>query len=149
MALTNTPYNNARYMIGAGDLQLDDATAGAYKALLVGAAYSPNFDTHQYLSDITSELTGSGYVRQALTSISWVKGTNSSHFTSAAVAFAASGGALSPMRMIIFRDTGTPTTSPLMFCILLDDTAGGTVVNVADGQTLQVTPNATNGWGYL
>lgn len=149
MALSNTPYNNARFLVGSAGLNLGDATAGVFKAMLVTSLYTPNYDTNTYVSDISANEVASanGYARQALTTVSWAKGTNKSRFTSAAVSFAASGGNIVARYMVIFKDTGVATTSPLICCILLDTTPAD--VTVTNGQTLQVTPDATNGWCYV
>lgn len=47
-----------------------DWDSDTIKVMLVSSAYSPNQDTHAYKSDVTGEITGTGYTAggQALTS---------------------------------------------------------------------------------
>ena len=42
-------------------LDLDDTTADRFKVMLVTSGYTPNFGTHDFKSDVTNEVTGTGY----------------------------------------------------------------------------------------
>ena len=42
-------------------LDLDDTTADRFKVMLVTSSYSPNFGTHDFKSDVTNEVSGTGY----------------------------------------------------------------------------------------
>jgi len=42
-------------------LDLDDTTADRFKAMLVTSSYTPNFGTHDFKSDVTNEVSGTGY----------------------------------------------------------------------------------------
>lgn len=48
-----------------------DLDTDTLKAMLLTSSYTPNQDTHQYKSDLTNEITGTGYTAtgQALTSV--------------------------------------------------------------------------------
>ena len=42
-------------------LDLDDTTADRFKVMLVTSSYTPDFGTHDFKSDVTNEVTGTGY----------------------------------------------------------------------------------------
>lgn len=44
--------------LAKADIDFDTAALGA---LLVTSSYTPNYDTHEFRSDITNEVTGTGY----------------------------------------------------------------------------------------
>lgn len=144
---TPVPYNNARHLVGSAAL---DLSTGDIKALLVTSAYTPNNDTHTMLSDVTNEVAGNGYARATLTYAGvtrWAKGTNLSRLSSDVVEFTATGGSIVARRMILFKDTGNPATSPLISHVLLD--AAPADVTALDGEKIRVTPHATEGWVYV
>jgi len=58
----SSTYNRAKYSLARGLIKLD---ADAIGVLLVSSAYAFNAD-HVYVSDLTNELSGIGYVRQLL-----------------------------------------------------------------------------------
>lgn len=59
--MASTIYNNAKKALNANDW-----TAGTWRVLLVDASYTPNIDTHVFVSAVTGELTGGTYVRKTL-----------------------------------------------------------------------------------
>lgn len=145
MAATVEIFNNARTLLGSGAL---DLSTGNIRCLLVTSAYTPNIDTHNWLSDITNEVTGSGYARQTLTYAGVTRyaldtATDRARFKSDNVEFTASGGSITARRAIFFKDTGVAGTSPLLFSVLMDNTPADTIA--ADGQKIRLTMNA-NGW---
>lgn len=56
--MANVIYNSFKRDIMNGSIDLDTDTI---KAMLVTSTYSPNVDTHTKRSDITNEVSGSGY----------------------------------------------------------------------------------------
>lgn len=44
--------------VAKADIDFDTASL---KAMLVGSGYTPNYDTHEFRSDVTSEVSGTGY----------------------------------------------------------------------------------------
>ena len=42
-------------------VDLDDTTADRFKVMLVTSSYTPDFGTHDFKSDVTNEVTGTGY----------------------------------------------------------------------------------------
>ncbi|KPG13745.1 hypothetical protein [Mycobacteroides immunogenum] len=95
-------------------------TSDTIKVLLVTSAYTPNLATHQYRSDISSGVTATS---AALTG----KGSTAGVANAAGVTYSAVTGSVSNA-LVIFKDTGTASTSPLIAYI---DTATG----------IPVTPN--------
>jgi hypothetical protein len=64
MAAPGTPYNKARLKLAQAGINLSTADV---RALVVSSTYTPNYDTHEFLSSVTSaELTTNGAARVAL-----------------------------------------------------------------------------------
>jgi hypothetical protein len=57
-------YGTFATRMAKGEVDFDTATV---KCLLVGAGYTQNIDTHDFLDDITSEMTGTGYTAGGVT----------------------------------------------------------------------------------
>jgi hypothetical protein len=120
--MANTVYSLYKQAImGAGGINLLTDTI---KAALVSAGYVPNYATDQFYSSVSANAVGTP---QQLTSPSVAGGV----FNAASpVTFAAVSGA-QVTQIVIYKDTGTGTTSPLICNI-----------NVSTG--LPVTPNGGN-----
>lgn len=107
---------------------------------LTTSSYTPSA-AHATESDLTNELSGSGYSRQTVSSptITTVD-TNDAEFDDdgSDVAFTASGGNLTA-RYAVYIDTGT-SPGTLLGYYLLDDTPAD--VTVTDGGTLTIQFNA-------
>jgi hypothetical protein len=58
MAATITWYGEGASHVFNGAVDWD---TDAIKIMLVGSAYAPNQDTHNFRDDVTSEITGTGY----------------------------------------------------------------------------------------
>ena len=93
-----------------------DWDTDAVKVMLCSAAYVPDQDNHVYLSNITSEVTGVGYVAggQALTSktIAYDAVNNKIVLDAADVVW--TNATITARYAIIYADTGNPATSPLL-----------------------------------
>lgn len=112
MAATATPYNRATYHLLKGELDLD----GALKAALVTSLYTPDFDAHEFYSQITNEVTGANYTPggylladktiefDAVNDRAVVKATNTDALALPQPARAA----------VLYVDTGNPATAPLI-----------------------------------
>jgi hypothetical protein len=141
-------YNRARQALGDGATTAKfDFVNDTIKVLLVTSTYVPNFDTHGTLSDITNELSGNGYARQTIANKTWARvGTGASArfaFKGDKVTFTASGGSLTARGAVIYKDTGTASTSILLGYQLLDSTPA----DVTSSTGIEITPDAT--YGYL
>lgn len=123
MTVTAQPY--AKFILGLG-LSYFNFTAGNdldhLSVLLAKNTYTPNVDTHEFLSAVTGfEVAGTNYGRVALTGTSWtydasvptnkrvVLGANAATFSALTLA-----GANAARFAIVFRDTGSAATSRLV-----------------------------------
>jgi hypothetical protein len=135
-------YNSFKYDNSTGAIDLDGDT---FKIMLVTSTYAPNIDTHTKRSDITNEVTGTGYTAGGATLTSTVvtndltndrtkfSSVNPSWATATitargAVIYKSRGGAATADELVCYLDFGSDQTS----------TAG----------TFTVTCPA-NGWIYL
>lgn len=105
------------------------------KCILVDTgAYTPNLSTHQYLSDISGSARIAGPV--TLTS----KATSGGAADAADCTFTSVSGA-SIEAIVIYKDTGTESTSPLIAYI---DTATGLPITPNGGDIIVTWDNGTN-----
>lgn len=116
-------------------------------AMLCDSGYVPDYTGHQYVSDITHEVVGSGYQRQVLTGKRLVKGLGRTVFNSDPITFAAVTDVMVARWMILFVDTGDPTTSPLLCAVLMD--ASPADITTPPNKFLIATPDGVNGWLYV
>ena len=117
--MANTLYDSARQ--GFLEAQVNWLTDTMKVLLVDSGAYTPNVSTHQFLADIPISSRIAGPV--TLTS----KTTTGGAADAADVTFTSVSGASIEM-IVIYKDTGTEATSPLLAMI---DTATG----------LPITPN--------
>ena len=106
---------------------------------LTSSSYTPNASTHDELADITNELSGSGYSRQTLASVTFNLSGGTVTFDAADSVFTASGGTITARYFFIFDDT--VAGDPLVAYGLLDTTPAD--VAVTDGNTLTLQWNAS------
>ena len=130
--MANTLYDSARQ--GFLEAQINWLT-DTLKVLLVDAgAYTPNVSTHQFLADIPVSSRIAGPV--TLTS----KTTTGGAADAADVTFTSVSGASIEM-IIIYKDTGTEATSPLLAMI---DTATGLPITPNGGDIIVTWDNGAN-----
>lgn len=119
MATDAKVYGLALRSILNAELDFDSDTI---KAMLCTATYVPNQDTHRYKSDVTNEVTGTGYTAGgvALTgrTVAYDAGSNT-------LVLDADDPTWDPAtitaRVIVFyKDTGTAATSPLLAYAVFD-----------------------------
>lgn len=96
-----------------------DFDSNTIKCLLTTNSYTPNQDTHQYLSSITNELANgvsgvAGYGRVTLSgkSVSYSTSTNTLSLGCSDVLFASLTGVC--RYAVFFKDSGSAATSPLI-----------------------------------
>lgn len=132
--MANTLYDKGRQRFLEGQLNWLTDTV---KCILVDAgAYTANFTTHEFLSDIPTSArigTSSGV---ALTS----KTTTGGAADAADITFSTVTGA-SIEALVLFKDTGTEGTSPLIAYI---DTATGLPITPNGGDIICTWDNGTN-----
>lgn len=123
-------------LISVQDALLDEKDATVV-AILCTSAYTPNQDTHEFISDLTNELTGGGYARVTLAnkSLAYDATTNKAKFTADPFTFTAltSSGF---RHLVIAVSTGTDSTSRLIKFTTFD------VDKVPTAQDVVITPAA-------
>ena len=130
--MANTLYDKARQRFLEAQINWMTDTI---KVLLVDTgAYTPQVGIHEYLSDIPSSARIAGPV--TLTA----KATTGGAADAADVTFPSVSGA-SIEAIIIYRDTGTEATSPLIAII---DTATGLPITPNGGDIIVVWDNGAN-----
>jgi hypothetical protein len=114
MAVTAQAYGNAGYYAMSGAWSW---TSNTINTGLFTSTYVPDIDAHKFLSDLSNELAGGGYGRQALTSktLTYDATSNATQASAGAITFPSFTGTF--RYLIFWSDTGTPTTSPLLFYI--------------------------------
>ena len=117
MAITFFAYNifKQKLLNGANAIDFDDAGT-AVEIAFVQAAYTPNIDTHDFFDDITNELSGGGYTAggYALDTKAVNLDTANDRAEFDAADEAVTGVAGTYRYAILYKDTGTPSTSPLI-----------------------------------
>lgn len=118
MAITTkwygTPIKNM--LSGAAVFDWDTDTI---KCALATATYTPNQDTDDFFNDITGELTtANGYTAGGVTMTNsaptYDSATNQARLTGANATWTATGSGITARYAIIYKSTGTSSTSPLI-----------------------------------
>ena len=109
-----TPIKN--WMTGSAAVDFDSDTI---KVALATSEYTPNQDTDEFFSNVTHELASEhGYTAGGVTlsskAVTYDAASNESRFDAEDVSWTASGGSLTARYAIIYKSTGTSTTSPLL-----------------------------------
>jgi hypothetical protein len=94
-----------------------DFDSDTIKVMLTTSTYTPNQDTHVYLSDVTNEVTGTGYTAGGATlankTIGYTAGTNVIKLDADDVTWASS--TITARYAVIYDDTpSTTATKPLL-----------------------------------
>jgi hypothetical protein len=130
--MANTLYDKARERFLRGQINWDTDTM---KVCLVDKnVYTPNFTTHEYLSDVS----GSAIIAPGVTLTG--KASTSGAADANDVTFTAVSGAESEA-LIIYKDTGDTATSPLLALI---DSATGLPITPNGGDIIVVWDNGAN-----
>lgn len=119
--MTSYVYNATMYTLCTGGL---DLSGGTYKVTLHTSAYTPDVDAHEFYSDLTGEVTGSGYSAGGLTlsnfALTQVNASNRIEFTADDAIW--QSVSVSFRHAILRKDTGDDATSPLLVCFDFDAT---------------------------
>ena len=118
MAVTAAWYGKAALHLAAGDIDYD---ANTIKVALLTSAYTFNQDTHETYADIVGNevAAGNGYTARgaalASKSITYDAATNRARLFAANTAWTPGAGqTLTAAKAVIYKDTGTNTTSYLL-----------------------------------
>jgi len=138
MTASITFYESFREYIADGTIDLDTHT---FKVLLCTSTYTPSASGHSAIANITNELSGNGYARQTLGTVTWVRSGGTVTFDAANTEFTASGGSLVARYAVIYDDDPTSPADPLVAYILLDTTPAD--VTATDGNKIILAWNAS------
>lgn len=93
-----------------------DLDTDTVKVALVTSSYAPNQDTHDFFDDVTNEVTGTGYTAGGATLGSPVVTLDTTNdrvdFDAADTSWTSS--TLTARAAVIYKSTGTASTSPLI-----------------------------------
>ena len=123
--MPNAIFNSFKRDIANGSINL---ATDAVKIMLVGSAYTPNIDTHTKRSDVTNEVSGTGYTAGGIALVNKTvtmnttsdKGvfdadditlSNATITARGAVLYKARGGVSSADELIAYLDFGADITS--------------------------------------
>jgi hypothetical protein len=114
MAITSKMYGNAPSKAFNGEIDWDSDTI---KVSLHSSDYSPDQDADEYYDDVDNEIAnGNGYTTGGATLASktntYTGATNITKLDAADVTWSAA--TLTCRYAVIYKDTGTPSTSPLL-----------------------------------
>lgn len=111
--MANVIFNNFKKHIMNGGIDLDTNTI---KVALVTSSYTPDQDTHEFFDDVTNEVSGAGYTGGGATLASAAVTTdttdNEGVFDAADTTWTTS--TITARGAVIYKDTGTAGTSPLI-----------------------------------
>ncbi len=139
-----TFYDSVAELIADGTIDLDGHT---FNLQLHTSSYTPSA-AHDELADLTNEVSNAfGYTTGgvALTGVTWSQTGGVATFDSDPVVWNASGGAITA-RYAVLIDL-TATNDKLIGYFLLDSAPAN--VSATDGNSLTVTPHASQGWFQL
>jgi len=112
-----TAYWYAKGFISAFNKEIDFNEATKIKVMLTTSSYTPNQDTHDYKDDVTNEVSGTGYTaggaelaNGAVTNTLNVVKLDGDDVTW-------SSSTITARRAVMYYNTGTASTSPLLLWI--------------------------------
>ena len=134
-------YNRFKKNIGDGTHDWDSG-AQTYRVLFTTAAYTPNAD-HNFVSEVTNELSGGGYARQDLANRSVVQddANDRADYKADTVAFTGLTNGQTARYAVVLRHVTNDADSPLVAAI---DLGAGGVVMTGD-LSFRWDSNPTNG----
>lgn len=93
-----------------------DWVTDTIKVALTTSSFTPDQDVHDFFNDVTNEISGTGYTAGGATlgtkSVTYTAGTNTVALKAATSSWA--GASFTARRAIVYKDTGTASTSPLL-----------------------------------
>lgn len=119
-------YNGFKLKIQNGSIDMDTDTI---KCALVTSTYSPNIDTHVFWSDVTNEVSGTGYTAggATLASVTVTQDNTNDRGVVDAADVTWTTATITARAAILYKDTGVASTSPLICYIdfVSDQTSSG------------------------
>lgn len=117
-------YNTAKKKFVDGDI---DWLVDTIKVALY-TGYTPDIDTHEFINAVTTEESGTGYTAGGITLTSKTTTVNTGTDLVAVDAANVTWSGLdvgTPSHAVIYKDTGTPATSPVICHIELGTASNG------------------------
>jgi hypothetical protein len=110
--MASVVYNSAKTGFLKADIDLDSPCNVA----LVLSGYSPDIDAHDFFDDITNEASGAGYTAGGITlsSTTVIKDTTDDEAAFDAADITWSTSTITARGAVLYRNTGTAATSPLI-----------------------------------
>jgi len=112
--MANVIYNSFKGALSS--VNWGDNSTTTIKVMLVTSDYAPDIDTHEFISDVTNEASGTGYTTGGIVLTNrtvTVDDTNDwAKYDADDISWAAS--TITARGAVIYKDTGTDTTSPLI-----------------------------------
>lgn len=110
--MASVVYNFAKTGILKGDIDFDSPINVA----LVLSGYTPDIDTHDFFNDITNEASGAGYTAGGITlsSTTVILDTTDDEAAFDAADVTWSTSTITARGAVLYRNTGTAGTSPLI-----------------------------------
>ncbi len=116
-----------------------DYDTDTLKVMLVTSSYTPNADTHDFVDDVTNEVVGTGYTAGGATlgskTVTLDTANDRVDFDAADTAWTVA--TITARAAVLYKDTGTASTSPL---IAYYDFGSD---KVSTGGTFQITWNSS------
>lgn len=130
MAVTAKMYTNSFVSVFNAEI---DILADDIRVALCTSSYTPNQDTHNYFDDITNEVTGTGYTADGALLGSKTNTAASGVYTFDAADTTWTSSTITARYAILYKDTGTASTSPLIGYVDF----GGDVSSTSSDLTIQ------------
>jgi hypothetical protein len=131
---------------GAGtSAKVIDFDTDTIKVMLVTATYTPTYTTHATKADVTNEVSGTNYTAggATLTSPTLTESSGTVTFDAADTTWTQNAGGFTNARYaILYKSTGTDSTSALVGCLDLVADKG----NVAGDLTIQWNASGVATW---
>ena len=93
-----------------------DWTGDTIKVALCTSSYTPDQDTHEFFSDVTNQVTGTGYSAGGATlgskSVNYDSASNTTSLRAGQSSWA--NATFTARYAVIYKDTGSASTSPLL-----------------------------------
>jgi len=132
-------YDSWKRDVQNGYIDVDGDTWGCGLATVT---YTPSQANHEVIADITNEVTGNGYARQALTTVTLTEPIAGTYqFDSDDPVFTATGGSIVARYYFVFDNTPAAPLDPLFCYGELDDTPADVTTTDTNTLTLQVHAN--------
>ena len=106
-------YNSFKVDIQSGNIDIDTDTI---KCALVTSTYTPNIDTDTKWSNVTNEVSGTGYTAggQTLASVTVTQDNTNNRGVVDATDVTWSTATITARAAVLYKSTGTASTSPLI-----------------------------------